>query len=59
MDPKTDRGTDPAICAYDILRGIANRKHEIYVGYLASPVIYLRRFCPQLLTYILLRTRST
>jgi hypothetical protein len=59
MDPKTDRGTDPAVCAYDILRGVANREHEIYVGHLASTVIYLRRFFPRLLSHILLRVRST
>jgi hypothetical protein len=59
MDPNTDTGTDPAICAYDILRGVANREHEIYVGHLASVVIYLRRFFPRLLSYILLRIKST
>ncbi|CAF3325405.1 unnamed protein product [Rotaria socialis] len=58
MDPKTEKGTDPTVCAYDILCGIAARKHEIYVGHLASVVIYLRRLCPQLLFQILLRTKS-
>src|SRR5690606_4813050 len=32
MDPKTETGTDPSVCANDILRGIAGRKHECYVG---------------------------
>jgi short-subunit dehydrogenase len=58
-DPKTDQGTDPATCAYEILRGVANRKHEIYVGHLASVLIYLRRFFPWLLFHILLHVRST
>ena len=59
MDPKTDKGTDPAVCAYDILRGVANRKHEFYVGYLGSTTIYLRRFAPRLLYYILLHFKAT
>ncbi|CAF0881792.1 unnamed protein product [Rotaria sordida] len=59
MDPKTEKGTDPTVCAYDILHGIAARKHEIYVGHLASIVIYLRRLCPQLLYRIFLRTEAS
>ncbi|UJR23389.1 hypothetical protein I4U23_026397 [Adineta vaga] len=59
MDPKTEKGTDPSTCAYDILRGIANREHEVYVGHLATPLIYLRRFFPRILHYILLRVKST
>ncbi|CAF3626540.1 unnamed protein product [Adineta steineri] len=58
MDPKTEKGTDPTVCAYDILCGVAARKHEIYVGHLASVVIYLQRFCPKLLYRVLLRTDS-
>ncbi|UJR25511.1 hypothetical protein I4U23_006857 [Adineta vaga] len=58
MDPKTEKGTDPTVCANDILHGIAARKHEIYVGHLAAVVIYLRRFFPKLLYRILLRTES-
>lgn len=59
MDPKTEKGTDPTVCAYDILCGIAARKHEVYVGHLASLVIYLRRFCPKLLYRFLLRVQSS
>ena len=59
MDPKTDRGTDPTVCARDILHGIAGRKHEIYVGRFSSLVIYLRRFFPALLFQILLRSDSS
>ncbi|CAF0813716.1 unnamed protein product [Rotaria sordida] len=59
MDPKTDKGTDPTKCAYDILCGISNREHEIYVGHMASVTIYLRRFFPRLLYHILLHTKST
>jgi short-subunit dehydrogenase len=59
MDPLTDKGTDPTVCAYDILCGIAARKHEIYVGRSAALTIYLRRFFPKLLYQILLRTKST
>jgi hypothetical protein len=55
---KINKGTDPAVCAYDILCGVANRKHEIYVGHLASALIYLRRFFPWLLSHILLHIRS-
>jgi short-subunit dehydrogenase len=58
MDPQTEKGTDPTVCAYDILRGVADRKHEIYVGRAASIVIYLRRLFPQLLYRILLRTET-
>ncbi|CAF4829004.1 unnamed protein product [Rotaria sp. Silwood1] len=58
MDPKTEKGTDPTVCAYDILCGIAARKHEIYVGHLAVVVVYIRRLFPQLLYRILLRTES-
>ncbi|CAF1379393.1 unnamed protein product [Rotaria magnacalcarata] len=58
MDPKTDKGTDPSKCAYDILRGVANREHEIYVGYLGSVVIYLQRFVPRLFYRILLRSKT-
>ncbi|CAF1243176.1 unnamed protein product [Adineta steineri] len=49
---------DPSKYACDILRGIANRKHEIYVSHLTSILIYLRRFFPQLLYYILSHTKS-
>jgi len=59
MDPQTETGTDPTVCAFDILRGVADRKHEIYVGHRASISIYLRRFFPQLLYRILLRTKPT
>jgi dehydrogenase/reductase SDR family protein 7B len=59
MDPKTESGTDPTVCAYDILRGVAARKHEIYVGRSASAVIYLQRFCPKLLFQFLRRTKSS
>jgi hypothetical protein len=59
MDPKTDHGTDPASCAYDILYGVANREHELYVGHMASTIIYLRRFFPRLLYHILLHMKST
>lgn len=58
LDPKTEKGTDPAKCAYDILRGVANREHEIYVGRMAS-IIYLRRFFPRLLYHIILRIKTT
>lgn len=59
MDPQTDKGTDPAVCAFDTLCGVANREHEIYVGRMAALVIYLRRFCPWLLTRVLLRVPNT
>ncbi|CAF1412171.1 unnamed protein product [Adineta ricciae] len=59
MDPKTEKGTDPSKCADDIILGIANRDHEVYVGYLASPLIYLRRFFPRILHFVLLRVQST
>lgn len=58
MDPKTDQGTDPDKCAYEILCGIAHRKPEIYVGYMSS-IIYLRRFFPRLLYHILLHMKTT
>ena len=54
MNPKTD----PSKGAYDILLGVANREHEIYVGHLASAIIYLRRFCPRLLYHILLHLKT-
>jgi hypothetical protein len=57
MDPKTEKGTDPAICALDILRGIARREYETYVGQLSS-IIYLQRFFPRLLYHILLRIQT-
>jgi len=59
MDPKTATGTDPTVCAYEILCGVAARKHEIYVGHLASVTIYLRRFFPALLYRVLLRMESS
>lgn len=59
MDPKTATGSDPTECAYDILRGVAARKHEIYVGRMAAPIIYIRRFCPKLLYRILLRMETS
>lgn len=59
MDPQTEKGTDPTVCAYDILRGVAARKHEIYVGRLASPIIYLQRFFPKLLYRVLLRMETS
>jgi dehydrogenase/reductase SDR family protein 7B len=59
MDPRTDKGTDPTVCALDILRGVANRKHEIYCAHMSYFFIYLRRFFPRLLYYYLLRTRPT
>lgn len=59
MDPQTETGTNPTVCAYDILRGIANKKHEVYVGHLAARVIYLKRFFPQLLYQSLLRVKSS
>jgi len=58
MDPTTATGTDPAQCAYDILCGVAHRRHEIYVARLAAVVIFCRRFFPYLLTRILLRLQS-
>jgi short-subunit dehydrogenase len=58
MDPKTETGADPTVCAYDILRGVAARKHEIYVGGRASMPIYARRFFPKLLYHILLRIKT-
>lgn len=59
MDAKTETGTDPAVCAYDILRGVANREHELYVGRMASPVIYLQRFFPRLAFRILLNMKTS
>lgn len=59
MDPQTDKGSDPTKCAFDILRGVANREHEVYVGRMSSIVVYLRRFCPWLLFHVLLRVRNT
>lgn len=59
MDPKTEKGTDPAKCAYDILFGIARRQHEVYVGYLGAVTVYLQRFCPRLLNYVLLHSKAT
>lgn len=58
MDPKTATGTDPTECAFDILRGVADQKHEIYVGRSAAMVIYLRRFCPKLLFHVLRRMKT-
>jgi short-subunit dehydrogenase len=59
MDPRTESGTDPTVCAYGILRGVANRQHEVYVGQGAHFTIYLRRYFPKLLYRLLLRTRPT
>lgn len=59
MDPRTASGTDPTECAFDILRGVAARKHEIYCARDAHYLIYLRRFFPKLLYKMLLRTQST
>ncbi len=59
MDPKTETGTDPTVCANDILQGVAARKHECYVGRSASSVIYLQRFCPQLLFHVLRRMKTS
>lgn len=59
MDPRTASGTDPQECAFDILRGVANRTHEIYCARDAHYLIYLRRFFPKLLYRMLLRTQAT
>jgi len=57
LDPKTEGGSDPTVCALDILHGIAAKKREIYVGHM-SAVIYARRFLPGLLYRILLRMNT-
>jgi len=59
MDPKTAQGTDPTVCAYGILCGVAARKHEMYIGQSAYHLIYLRRFFPKLLYRVLLRMKPT
>ena len=59
MDTKTETGTDPTICANDILRGVAARKYECYIGRSASGLIYLQRFCPQLLFHFLRRVKTS
>ncbi|CAF0918450.1 unnamed protein product [Adineta ricciae] len=59
MDPQTEKGTDPIVCANNILHGVAARKHEIYVGRSAAIVIYLQRFFPKILYQVLLRIDSS
>lgn len=59
ITPKFELGIDPALCAYEILCGAANRKHEIYIGSVAYVFLYLRRFCPPILYRVLLRMNST
>ena len=58
MDQKTDRGTDPTVCALEILRSVARRDYELYVGSM-SFLIYIRRFFPGLITRLLFRAKTT
>lgn len=58
MDPKTDSGTDPSVCAFEILKSVSNCDSEVYTGSMSS-LIYIRRFFPRLLIFALSKVKTT
>jgi dehydrogenase/reductase SDR family member 7B len=48
-DPTTNSGISPQKCAQAIVRAVAGRKNEVYVGGREVWGIYLQRFAPRLL----------
>lgn len=59
LDRTTERGIAPEKCALAIVRGVARRREEIYVGGWEVAGIYLKRFAPWLLTRIVRRMRTS
>jgi len=56
-DATHERGIAPEKCAAAILRGVARRREEIYVGGWEVAGIYLKRFAPWLLSRIVRRMK--
>ena len=52
-----ERGISPERCARAILRGVARRREEVYVGGWEVAGIYLKRFTPWLLSRIVRRMK--
>lgn len=57
MDAATARGIAPEKCAAAILRGVARRRREVYVGGWEVAGIYLQRFVPGLFARLVRRLR--
>jgi dehydrogenase/reductase SDR family member 7B len=59
MDPKNANAMSPLCCADRILRAVARRKNEAYVGRSEIAMIYLDRWFPNLYKYLASRIRVT
>jgi len=57
LDPGQARGMEPAACARAILRAVARGKREVAIGGREIGGVWLQRFAPGLLAWILARVR--
>jgi dehydrogenase/reductase SDR family protein 7B len=58
MDPGQESGISVEKCASAILRGIRNKKHEIYIGGSEVLMIYFKRYAPWLFRFIAKRVSA-
>ena len=56
-DQRTARGITPERCASAIVRGVARKREEVYVGGKEVMGIYLKRFTPWLFSGIVRRMK--
>ncbi len=59
MDAGQSRGMDPDECARRIVRAVKRRKREAYIGGWEIAAIYIKRFFPGLLAYMVKRMNTT
>lgn len=59
MDKTTLRGIAPERCARQILRAVARKKEEAYVGGVEKYMVYIKRFFPRLCSFLMARVRVT
>lgn len=59
MDRGQANGMDPDRCAAKVLRGLRNRKAEVWVGGKEVFAAWIERFCPPLYRYIVKRVDPT
>ncbi len=57
MDKSTEMGISPEECAKKILKGIEQKKEEVFIGGKEILPVYIKRFFPKLFTWIMQRQK--
>jgi len=59
MDPATDKGLAPDVCARRILHAVAREKREVYVGGLETRAVLVQRLLPGVFARLVRRVKTS